>query len=47
MNRLNTPALRFYESRGYAIIPDWFGFNNQRFLLHRPLGGLAPEVRPD
>jgi hypothetical protein len=47
VNRLNTPALYFYESRGYGIIPDWYGYNSQRFLLHRPLGGASPEIFRD
>ena len=46
VNQLNVPALRFYDSLGFRIVPDWYGFNNQRFLLHKPLRGEEPEVPP-
>ena len=45
VNRLNAPALRFYDTCGFTIVPDWIGFNNQRFLLYRPFDG-APELPP-
>lgn len=34
VNKRNKPALRFYASLGFDVVPDWFGFNNQRFLLY-------------
>lgn len=46
VNRLNTPALRLYDRLGFSVVPDWYGYNNQRFLLHKPLNGEAPETPP-
>ena len=46
VNRLNTPALRLYDRLGFSVVPDWYGYNNQRFLLFKPLNGEAPETPP-
>ena len=46
VNRLNAPALRFYDSCGFAIVPDWLGFNNQRFLLYRSFVDEEPPAPP-
>ena len=41
------PALRVYDRRGFAIVPDWIGYNDQRFLLYKPLNGAPPELPPE
>ena len=49
VNRLNTPALRLYDRLGFSVVPDWYGYNNQRFLLfaveRRGAGDAAPPLR--
>ncbi|KAJ8600266.1 hypothetical protein CTAYLR_000623 [Chrysophaeum taylorii] len=42
VNKFNAPALRFYASLGFEVIPDWFGHNPARFLLYAHFDHLQP-----